>query len=130
MSKRDEHTFQFTAERIAAAAAEEGAYHRTRLACWQDELRTATDRVQETASIKIEEQPITGGFRPVVSVDYGDPAAHARMQDAYGKVQSHREAAERFETDATVYGTQQGRVYELATDDVHYYRLGGGNRED
>lgn len=130
MSKRQEHTFQFTAQQIALAAREEAAYHRSRQAYWERELEAATNRVKETAGVKIEKQPITGGWRPHVAVDLGDSAAYSRMQDAFAKVESHREQAEEFETDTGVYGTQGDRVYELATSDVHHYRLGGGRRED
>jgi hypothetical protein len=129
MANRHEHTFQFKASEISGAATREENYHRERQAYWEEELRGAMDRVRETSGVKIEEQVVTGGSRPVVSVDYGDHAAYIRMQDAWVKAHSHREAAERFETDAKVYMTQDVRTYELSTDDVHHYRLGGGPRE-
>jgi hypothetical protein len=128
MSKRSEHTFEFAATTITEAAGNEADYHEARALYWQDELETAIARVRETAGVKIEEQAMTGGYRPVVSVDYGDSAAYLRMQDAFAKAQTHREDAERYRTDQRVYGSQNGRVYELDSDDVHHFRLGGEER--
>ena len=136
MSKRDEHSFQFSASQIAAAAGVEADYHEKRILYWQEQMDAAYKRVEATIGAKIQQQPVTGGWRADVVVDYGDPAASRRLNEAGGKVQKHREAAERFRTDALLYGTQVGstkfgdRVYDLDTTDVHHYRLGGGPRED
>jgi hypothetical protein len=73
---------------------------------------------------------VTGGERIDVAVDYGDPTDYRRMQEAFEKWQEHSIQAERYRSDAEVYGTQNGRVYELDTADVHYFRLHGGPRED
>jgi hypothetical protein len=127
---RSEHAFQFKASEIAAAAGAEANYHETRTVYWQLEMDSAYKRVEATIGARIQQQPITGGWRADVVVDYGDPAASRRLNEAGNKVQRHREAAERFRTDERLYGTQADRVYELSTEDVHYFRLGGGPRED
>lgn len=123
MTERNKHLFRFKASEIAAAAEREANYHNERAEYWQNELDEATARVMETSSIKLEKQAVTGGYHPVVTVDYGDPQAYARMQEAWRKHFSHIEEADEFTSDATVYGTQGDREYELDIDDVHYYRL-------
>jgi hypothetical protein len=130
MSKRQEHTFQFTAEAIAKAAGEEADYHEARVAYWQGELEAAYATVERTMGARIEKQHVTNGWRPEVTIDYGDPAAYRRMGEAAAKVQTHQQEAERFRTDQRLYATQGERVYELATADVHHYRLGGGPRDE
>ncbi len=129
MSKRSEHSFQFTAKEIADAAQAEMEYHEGRAAYWQAEMDEAYKVVEATIGAKIEKQQQTGGWRPVVTVNYGDPAAYQRMQAAAAKVQAHQTFAEQYRTDEQLYRTQ-ARTYELDTTDVHYYRLGGGRREE
>lgn len=137
MSKRSEHTFQFPAEQIRDAARAEAEYHEARADYWRSELDTATTRVEETASVKVERRPQTGGWRPEVVIDTGDPAAYARMSEASRKLQTHTDESERFRTDERVYGSQVGllvtgigKLYDLDADDVHHFRLGGQPRED
>lgn len=130
MSKRSEHTFQFKAFEIAEAAAIEAAYHEERLEHWQHRSAEALVIVRETVGAKITERHVTGGTEVDVVVDYGDPEAWREYQTAFGKIRSHREAAERYRTDQRVYETQNVRVYELDTDDVHHFRLSGEPRED
>jgi hypothetical protein len=127
---RTEHEFQFQSHSIAKAAKEEAEYHEERLRYWQDAYENAAEVVEATIGAKLVRQPITGGFQVSVVVDYGDKDAYDRMQQAFQKISDHRAAAERFRSDEKVYGTQNDRVYELSLDDVHYYRLGGGPRED
>ena len=128
---RDKHTFNFYAEEIEKAATAEAKYHRERAEHWKQQQAEATARVKATATIKIEEVGVTNGSRLHVGVEYGDKAAYQLLDLAYQKVQAHIAAAERFETDARVYGSQDATsVYELDTADVHYFRLGGQPRED
>lgn len=127
---RKEHSFQFHASQIAEAAKREAEYHEDRATYWAGEMETAYDVVERTMGVKIVKQQHTGGWSPSVTVDYGDPAAYSRMQGAGAKVQSHQKAAEQFRTDEKLYGTQGDRVYDLDVTDVHYYRLGGGSREE
>lgn len=130
MSKRSEHTFQFDAAKIAEAARSEAEYHEDRLGYWRAEYDTAIAQVEETIGAKIVRRQITGGEAVDVAVDYGDPDAWQHAQRAFGKIGTHRMAAERYRTDQRVYETQGDRVYELDTDDVHHFRLGGEPRED
>jgi hypothetical protein len=127
---RSDHEFEFPAVKIAEAAKAEAGYHEQRRDYWQGEYDAAVEIVEKTCGAKVEKQAITGGYTVSVVVDYGDPAAYQRMTQAFRKWQSHLEEAERFRTDARLYGTQNGRVYELSTEDVHYFRLGSGPRED
>lgn len=129
MSRAD-HTFQFKASQICAAANTEASYHEERLKYWESEYEKSVVRVKETAGIKFEEQEMTGGKRLSVALDFGDDNAYRRLHTSYNKIDWHRAMAEKLRTDAVVYGTQGDRVYELSTDDVHYYRLGGGSREE
>lgn len=130
MSNRDKHLFQFTAQQIAEAAKCEQEYHAGRMNYWKNEYDTSVKDVESTIGAKLVRKPVTGGYRVDVEVNYGDPLAYARMQESFQKISFHRDFAERFATDAKVYGTQHDRSYELSTEDVHYYRLGGGQREE
>jgi len=127
---RERHLFQFHAVQIASAARAEAAYHDERRKWWETEQELAIAEVKATTSLEVKEFEITGGKRIDLSINYGDGAAYRRMKESGEKIATHREAAERFETDARVYGTQGDRIYELETADVHYYRLGGGPRVD
>jgi hypothetical protein len=125
---REKHTFKFRAKVIADAAQEEASYHREREGYWRIEYEESWAKVKQTAHIEFRESQHTNGSHMEAYVDYGDPMAILRANEAKSKIESHRQAAERYETDARVYGTQQD-TYELSTDDVHYFRLGGEPRE-
>ena len=127
---RDKHEFQFTATAIAGAAAREAEYHRAREEYWRNEYRKATETVKATASVEVKTYPVTGGERADVVVNYGDPSAYKRMTEGFQKAGAHRQDAERYETEARIYGTQGDRVYELSGTDVHYFRLGGEERPE
>ena len=130
MSKRTEHSFQFKASEIAAAAGEEAKYHEDRVRYWRDEFEKSYKVVESTIGAKIMKRSVTQGELFDVQVDYGDPVAYRRMSESQAKIQKHLDQAERLRTDEKVYSTQGDRSYELDTSDVHYYRLGGGPRED
>lgn len=131
MSKRTEHTFQFTADRIAGAALTEAMYHEDRLEHWKVRAVDALSTVKETIGAKVIEREQTNGTVADVVVDYGDAEAWREYQQASNKIVRHRAEADRFRTDEQVYGTQDpSRIYELDTDDVHHFRLGGQERED
>lgn len=127
---RSDHEFQFAAQDVAKAAKAEAEYHEGRIAYWDAEFEQSFKRVKETASLEVKEMNVTGGKRFDVAVDYGDMTAYRRMNEAANKVQTHRDAAEKYRSDEKVYGSQDGRMYELSADDVHYFRLGGGEREE
>jgi hypothetical protein len=122
MSRQD-HEFEFEAGVIADAAAARAAHHEEREAYWQVEYDRAVARVRETVGAKVVEQEVSGGKRAEVVVDYGDPSAYRRMQEAYSKIASHRDAARAFRSDESVYESQRGRLYELDLADVHYFGL-------
>jgi len=130
VSKRSEHSFQFPAGEIAAAARAEADYHEDRLRYWQDEYDEAIRTVEKTIGAKIVRRAVTAGEEVDVVVDYGDSDAWQQAQRAFRKIRDHREAVGRYRTDERVYSTQSDRVYELDTDDVHHFRLGGEPRDD
>lgn len=130
MAERKKHLFQFKASRIAVAAAGERDYHKARVAYWQAEVEAAAARVRETIGAKLVEESVTGGKQFNVVVNYGDPAASQRLNQARNKVTWHQEAAARFHTVAELYATQDERVYDLDGDDVHDLRLNGRPRDE
>lgn len=130
MTKRNEHTFQFKANQIAEAAEKQALYHEKRLAFWKKEYDHAVVIVEKTIGAKLIRQRVTGGYRIDVVVDYGDPTAYKRLNEAFEKMESHRESAEQFHSDHQVYSTQADRSYEMALDDVQYYHLDGREQEE
>lgn len=127
---REKHLFEFPAGDIAEAAKLEAVYHEEREQYWRSEYARSVDVVRGTARVKITEYPVTGGMRADVTVDYGDLSAYNRMTESFSKADNHRLAAERFRIEERLYSTQSGRVYELDSDDVAHYRLGGEPREE
>jgi len=130
MSKRNEHTFQFKANQIAEAAEQQAVYHEKRLAFWKKEYNHAVVIVEKTIGARLIRRELTNGYRVDVEVDYGDPSAYRRMNEAFDKIESHRKFAEAFRSDQQVYSTQGDRSYEMAVDDVQYYHLDGRSQED
>jgi hypothetical protein len=130
MSKRDEHTFQFKAIEIAEAAEKQAVYHEQRLKYWEKEYDSAVRIVNNTIGAKLVKQRLTRGYRVEVVVNYGDPSAYSRLQEAFRKIETHRKSAEEFRSDQQVYSTQGERFYELALDDVQYYHLDGRVQEE
>lgn len=130
MSKRDEHTFQFKASQIAEAAKKQAIYHEKRLKFWKKEYDGAVIIVEKTIGAKLIRREVTGGYRIDVVVNYGDPSAYERTNEAFEKMESHRESAEGFRSNQQVYATQGDRTYELALDDVQYYHLDGRAEEE
>jgi hypothetical protein len=129
MSERSKHLFQFRSDRISKAAKAEAEYHASRENWWRGEYAKAVARVKETAKIEVRTYPVTGGDRADLEINYGDMAAYKRMQEAWGKIASHRQEAEQFRMDAEVYSSQD-RVYEMDAADVLHYRLSGGPRKE
>lgn len=127
---RHEHEFLFAAGEISEAAAREADYHESRVGFWQDEYEAAVERVEATISAKVVRQPMSGGFSVDVVVDYGDRAAYSRMQQAFRKIEEHREKLESFRSDERLYATQNAdRTYELSVDDVNHYRINAPDRQ-
>lgn len=130
MSNRNTHLFQFTAQNISQAAMELAVYHREREEYWQKEFDTSLGRVTETAGVKVEKFAVTGGWRAEVMVNYGDPAAYHRMNEAACKIQEHSKLYDHYRREANLYATQGVRNYDLDPDDVQFFRLNGAPRED
>lgn len=123
-----EHQFEFTASVIARAAEAEADYHEAREGYWSLEYDEAVARVEATCYAKVARRSVSGGYVADVVVDYGDPVAFSRMQEAFRKMEGHRDSAAQFRIDAQVYGTQGERLYELATADLMHYRIGAPAR--
>jgi hypothetical protein len=124
--KRNEHLFQFSGKQISDAAQAEHDYHRERVAFWQIEQDRAAERAR-AAGVDVREYAVTGGKRVQMVVD---PDIQTRLNEAGSKIDSHRAASDKFKIEADCYGTQPDRSYELHPDDVIYFRLAGGPRED
>jgi hypothetical protein len=126
--KRGEHTFQFSGKQIADAAKAEHDYHAERLAWWRSQEEEAV-KDAEAAGVQVRQQAVTGGRRVVMVVDV---QIQDRLNLCGQKIDSHRNAADRFQIEAAAYGTHGNstRTYELHPDDVLYFRLAGGARED
>lgn len=130
MSERMKHLFQFSANQIAEKAGQEAEYHAQRLAYWQGELESATQGVEKTASVSVKRLQVTGGWRPEVVVDYGDPVAYRRMTESGSKIQQHTASRDRFKSDEDLYATQGQRIYDLDAEDVAHFRFNGRQRDE
>lgn len=123
--ERQQHRFQFKAEQIADAAKSEAEYHETRIAHWAERRDKALEAVKQTISAEVTETEVTGGVQASVQVKYGDPEAWQEYRLAYSKVQSHASDMDEYLVDEQLYRTQGDRVYDLDTEDVQHFRLGG-----
>ena len=124
--KRNEHLFQFNGKQIAEAARGEHEYHERRLDFWKGEQQKAIAIAKE-AGVEVNEYDVTGGKRVDVVID---PSVGQRLNECANKIQKHNSAADKFQIEAAAYGTQPERAYELHPDDIVYFRLAGGSRED
>jgi hypothetical protein len=127
MGKRTEHTFQFTAEQIAKAATAEFEYHAKRAVWWASEHETAVTEAK-TKGVEVRRYPVTGGDRAAITID---PTLAKRVEESFTKRTDHQRKADRFRIEAAAYGSQSaGCAYALDSDDVVYFRLAGGPREE
>lgn len=124
--KRNEHTFQFNGTQVSEAAWAEYKYHMERRDHWKAEQEKAITRAK-SAGIDVREYDVTGGKAVNIVVD---PEVSSRLTTCANKINSHRAAADRFQVEAAAYATQAERTYELQPDDVLYFRLAGGARDD
>ena len=106
MAKRNEHLFQFTGKQISDAAGREASYHANRVIFWKREHRLAIENAKEAGTLQ------------------------ERITVCEYLVTEHRKAADELQIEAACYGTQGDRTYELHPDDVIYFRLAGGPREE
>lgn len=124
--KRNEHLFQFTGKQIGEAAAAEYDYHRDRAAWWKLEQDEAIQKAK-AAGVEVREYDFTGGKGVQVVLD---PSLVSRLSECASKIASHKKAADDFQIQAATYSTQAGRIYELHPDDVIYFRMAGGPRDE
>jgi hypothetical protein len=124
--KRSEHTFQFLGKQIGVAAQTEADYHRDRVEWWKSEQDKAIEKAK-AAGVEIREMDVTGGKRVDVVLD---PSVQSRLSECASKINSHRQAHDRFQIEAAAYASQPDRAYELHPDDIVYFRIVGGSRED
>jgi hypothetical protein len=122
MSKRDEHTFQFTGKQVGDAAAAECKYHEGRRSYWNGQYEAAVEAVK-SATVKVREYDVTGGKRAEVAVDFAETA---RLNEASKKRDEHRVAADRYRIEAATYLSQPDRAYELDGADVGVLSPRGG----
>ncbi len=126
MTKRSEHLFQFTGRQIGEAAEREAKYHADRIVFWTKEQRAAIDRAK-IAGLEVSEYPVTGGVRAQMCIN---PVLQERINECANKLQKHIKTADTLQIEAACYRTQGERTYELHPDDVVYFRLAGGPREE
>ena len=124
--KRDKHEFQFTGKQISEAADREAQYHRNRLQFWDQEKNVAVEAIKG-AGLQVRQYEVTGGMTTQVVFD---PTLQARLSQCESKIIIHKRAKDEYQIHAACYGTQPDRSYELNPDDVIYFRLAGGARED
>jgi len=123
---RDKHTFQFTAAKISLAANAEYDYHSKRSMDWRVELDKAIDEAK-AKGVDIRQYNVTGGKRAEIIID---PSVQIRINLATEKIESHQRKADRFKIEAAAYKTQGDQVYDLNPDDIVYFRLAGGERDE
>ncbi len=128
MSKRLNHTFQFGGGQIAHAAKDEASYHDGRVTWWKAEQEKATAKLRE-ATVQVTEHEVTGG-KNVVAGLHVDPHAQQRANECASKVSAHQRARDRFLIEAGAYGTAPTQIFELDAEDVVYFRLAGGTRDE
>jgi hypothetical protein len=127
MSKRKEHTFQFTAKQIADGAAAEAKYHDARAAWWNGEYEKACVEA-EKSGVKITHFEVSGGKRAQMTLD---PTLQRRIEESAHKRSDHQQKADRYKIEAASYASQPETLkYDLDNDDVVYFRLAGGLRDD
>jgi len=124
--KRDNHSFEFAASAIQRAANSEHTYHTKRIIFWKKEQQKAIKKAKG-AGVEIREHEITGGKSVEVILD---PSVSRRLSVCASKIQLHQGSADRFQIEAAAYGTQSAKHYELDPDDIVYFRLAGGPREE
>jgi uncharacterized coiled-coil DUF342 family protein len=130
--KQNEHLFRFDGSQIAKAAEAERDYHKDRLTYWRVEQDKEIEKAKAlTATVRVQEQAITGGKRVQVIADItGVQEINWRLIECGNKIDSHRSKADEYHLKAAAYGTQPNREYELDPSDVQYFRLAGGTRDD
>jgi hypothetical protein len=126
MGKRHDHTFRFAGKAIAHAAAGEAHYHHQRVKWWKAEHEKAI-AAAKGAGIEIRSYEVTGGTQAQVVID---PTLSQRLTQCENKIRSHQQAADRFQIEADAYDSQPKRLYECHPDDIVYFRLVGGAREE
>jgi hypothetical protein len=124
--KRNEHLFQFTGKQISEAATAESTYHNERVTWWKAQQGAAIKKAKE-AGVEVREYDYTGGKGVQVVLD---PSLVSRLHDCATKITSHKKASDDFQIQAACYGSQLERSYELHPDDVIYFRLAGGTRDN
>lgn len=116
---RDSWTFQYPAEKVAAAAHERAVYHQSRVEHWTV-TRDAVVGDLRDSGLEITEQQVTGGERFDVQFD---PAKTKRLSEAQSKIRDHARKQQRYEAFARVLLRQPTQVLELDVDDVDYFGL-------
>lgn len=130
--KRNEHLFQFPAAQVAEAAKAEWEYHTRRIAYWKEERTKAIEAIKAQAvKIEVREYPASGGGVSTQVTTTIDMTLTSRINTCDGKINQHVKDADRFKIEADAYGSQaQARFYEMSPEDVVYFRLAGGPREE
>lgn len=121
MTKRTDHTFQFTGLQISQAAKNEAEHRLARAAWWDAEYTKAVAKARELG-VQVEEYDVTGGKRAQIVIN---TEVQTRITEAMNKRNDHQKQAERLLIAAQSYGTQKDRAYELDAEDIQFFRLVG-----
>jgi hypothetical protein len=118
---RDDWTFPYRGEDIAAAAQRQADYHQKRLDHWSAEADRLEEAVRE-GSVEVREQQVTGGvqFTAVLDQNLGAQLSTARSKRDY-----HRGRQRTFASYAAAFGAagQTGMSHHLSIEDIDFFAL-------
>lgn len=125
MAKRQEWTFQYTAEELTTAATAKRDYHAGRVAHWIGEQESA-DADLRANGITIRDAVRVGALgasntyrqEPLI-----DNQKMRRLEEAQAKVQEHQSKTEDYERWLRAFERAGGRTLELTVDDVDFFGL-------
>jgi hypothetical protein len=123
---RQTHRFRYLGQQIAAACTAEVEYHEERIRFWEN-ARDGAIAACKSAGFTVKEHAISGGKRAEMVIDQ---TFQRRVDEAVSKVSSHQSARDRYRIEAGAYGAQPSGYFDLDPDDVVYFRLAGGSREE
>ena len=107
--QRDEHRFQFSADKIAEAAKKEEDYCEDRILYWEKRQQAAAVEAAKS-TVHVKEIAVTGGKSYEIVIDQTPARELSRCAD---KLRDHRKRADQFRIEAATYASQKERVYDL-----------------
>jgi hypothetical protein len=102
------------------------AYHKLRMEWWEKEYAEACNKAK-ASGVEIRQYDVTGGSRAELVLD---ATLQKRINECHSKRMSHKDLADQMSISAAMYASQADRSYELDGEDVQYFRMAGGPREE